>query len=124
MIEVDVDILKATGIQSGARAPHDSKPTNLMTLEELRVALGGAILREGEIPACMKPPETGPKKPATKVCSTCGKELPLSEFPTKKKHGIITIIGQCRPCWQQYHKQYMTKYKQKQKELKLKNQLQ
>ncbi|MCQ2137876.1 MAG: hypothetical protein MJY60_04140 [Bacteroidales bacterium] len=123
MIEVDVDILKATGIQQGGRCPHVSKPTNLMTLEELRVALGGAILREGEIPACMKPPETGPKKPATKVCSTCGKELPLSEFPTKKMHGIITIIGQCRPCWQEYHIRYRSKYKHKKKEELIKDKL-
>lgn len=41
----------------------------------------------------------------TKVCKKCGKELPLSEFPTFKDKGVIRYRGDCKVC--------LAKYKQK-----------
>lgn len=41
----------------------------------------------------------------TKICSCCGKELPISEFHTwKRKDGTFGVLHQCLRC--QRHKAY------------------
>lgn len=45
------------------------------------------------------------EQPKTKVCSKCGRELPITEFATNKKckdgH-----IGRCKDCSNQYYRQW------------------
>lgn len=45
------------------------------------------------------------EEPKTKVCSKCGRELPITEFATNKtcKDGHI---GQCKDCSNQYYRQW------------------
>ena len=50
----------------------------------------------------------------TKVCSNCGKELPITSFYTwVRKDGSIGVLHQCLKC--QRHKAYVRHYKKKNK---------
>lgn len=50
----------------------------------------------------------------TKICSNCGKELPITSFNTwVRKDGSIGVLHQCLKC--QRHKAYIRHYKKKNK---------
>lgn len=48
----------------------------------------------------------------TKVCKKCGKELPLSEFPTFKDKGVIRYRGDCKVCLAKYKQKNYTENKE------------
>lgn len=50
----------------------------------------------------------------TKICSCCGKELPITSFNTwVRKDGSIGVLHQCLKC--QRHKAYVRHYKKQKK---------